>query len=190
MRARRSTRIAALVGALALSVSACSGDDGDNEDAAPDLPENLAEACPAVGEIVSPAEDPGETDYTRLAADLRDFVDNADDETADALTPLADAAEARAEAAASVDESDVNEFAEDPSNFPTDMVPGQEYTFEGPPIEGDSAALEAADEEWINALETVSATCDAEGTPLYSVEPTPGLTEEPSQPADTESTVG
>lgn len=190
MRASRGTRIAALVGAVALAMGACSSDDGDNEDAAPDLPENLAEACPAVGEIVSPAEDPGETDYTRLAADLRDFVDNADDETADALTPLADAAEARAEAAANVDDSAAEEFEEDPSNFPTDMEPGVEYTIEAPPVEGDTAALQAADEEWINALETVSATCDAEGTPLYSVEPTPGLTEEPAQPTETETTEG
>lgn len=190
MRARRGTRIAALVGAVALTVSACSGDDGDGDDAAPDLPENLAEACPAVGEIVSPAEDPGETDYTRLAADLRDFVDNADEETADALTPLADAAEARAEAAANVDESEINDFAADPSNFPTDLEPGEEVTLEGPPVGGDPAALQAADEEWIDALEAVSATCDAEGTPLYSEEPTPGLTEEPAQPAETESTEG
>lgn len=190
MRARRGTRIAALVGAVALTVSACSGDDGDGDDAAPDLPENLAEACPAVGEIVSPAEDPGETDYTRLAADLRDFVDNADEETADALTPLADAAEARAEAEGNVDDSAAEEFEQDPSNFPTDMVPGEEYTIEAPPVEGDTEALQAADDQWITELETLSATCDAEGTPLYSEEPTPGLTEEPAQPAETESTEG
>lgn len=185
MRPGRGTRIAALVGAVALAVSACSGDEGDREDAAPDLPENLAEACPVVGEIVSPAEDPGETDFDRLAADLQDYVDNADDETAAALTPLAEAATARAEAEKNVDDSQAEEFEQDPSNFPTDMVPGEEYTITAPPVEGDTAALQAADEEWIDALETLSATCEAEGTPLYPAEQTPAATEQPD-PAATE----
>lgn len=187
MRAARGMRITALVGAVALSISACSGDGED--DGAPELPENLAEACPAVGDIISPEEDPGETDFTALAADLQEYVDNADDETAEVLAPLADAAAARAEAAAGVDESAAEEFEENPDNF-TDLEPGEERTYEVPGITGDTEALRAADEAWITALEAVSASCSDDGSPLYDEEPVPGLTEEPSQPVEPESTEG